>query len=297
MKKRLNKLIRLSSRKRAAILLAALLVLLVLLAAYTVWRNTIPKVEVTYFEAGQGDAILIRSSDHKVVLIDGSYPNSGVLSRLQAKGVQRIDLVVVTHPHDDHTGGISEVLGAIPVDKVVSNGQPLDSPIYAEYEKALQGSGAPHEIVKAGDVLHFGRLSLEVLAPPGIYAVAHNNNSVVTRLVVGKVKFLFVGDAMVEEETWMVESGVPLYAQILKVGHHAADTSSSPAFIQRVSPSVAIYTAESGNIHGFPHQAALDTLLSSGAKVYGTDVNGTITVTTDGTTYTVTAERGGPRTR
>ncbi len=282
--------------KRSIFVLAALLVLLMIAgAAYINWKNSVPKVEITFFEAGQGDSFLIRTSDRKVVLVDGSYPNGRVLAALNELNVRHIDLVIVTHAHDDHTGGIAQVLRAIPVDRLITNGTTLDTPVFAKFEEAIRESGVKEEVVKEGDQLKFGRLTLEVLAPRSATAQAVNNNSIVTRLVVGKYRFLFMGDAMKEEEQFLMQSGAPLYAQFLKVGHHTADTSSSPEFIQRVNPKIAIYMAETGNIHGFPHQVTLDTLKSLGAKIYGTEVNGTITVQTDGKTYTIHIQRGEPR--
>ncbi len=293
MKNSFNKLTRNPRLKSILFGLAALFVLAIIAAtAFVVWKKSDPKVEVTYIEAGQGDSILIRTSDHKVALIDGSYPNGKALAYLQSHGVKHIDLVVVTHAHDDHTGGIPEILNAIPVDRLVWNGQELDSPIFDDFHQAMLDHGLG-DVVKVGDRLELGRVALDVLAPTQIFEVP-NNNSVVTRLVVGKVTFLFAGDAMRDEEQWMMEYGVPLKAQILKVGHHAADTSSSEAFIRQVSPEAAIYTAETGNIHHFPHQVTLDTLKSVGATIYGTDVNGTVTVSTDGKTYTVDVDRGEP---
>ena len=152
-----------------------------------------------------------------------------------------------------------------------------------------------YQVVKAGDKLRFGRLTLQVIAPPTVIdAIGHNNNSVVLRLVVGKVSFLFVGDAMHMEEEWMMSAGVPLQANILKVGHHGDDTASGPVFLETVKPEVGIYSAGKGNMHLLPKQLTLDNLYQVGVDVYGTDINGTITVTTDGKTYTVTTERGGP---
>ncbi len=276
-------------------LIVSIALLVIAGSVYVIWKNAVPTVEVNYLEVGQGDSILIRTSDRKVVLIDGSYPNGQALAQLQQRHIRHIDLIIVTHPDDDHTGGIAGVLRTIPVDKLITNGQPLNSPTYDEFERAIQESGVKHEVVKEGAMLPIGRLTLEVLSPRSITPDSVNNNSLVIRLLVGKIRFLFMGDAPMDEEQFLLHSGAPLYAQILKVGHHAANTSSSSEFIRRVSPTVAIYFAETGNVHGFPHQVTLDTLKSVGAKIYGTDVNGTITITTDGKSYTASTERGVPR--
>lgn len=258
-----------------------------------------PTVRVDYINVGSsglvGDSILLTSSEGKVVLIDGGYPDAGALAHLQKRNITHIDLVVLSHPHDDHAGGLIDVLQAIPVDRMVATGHTLDSEIYRELEMTIRKTGVKYQLVRAGDKLRFGRLALQVLAPQAVIEeIGHNNNSVVLRLDVGKVAFLFVGDAMHMEEESMMSAGMPLKANILKVGHHGDDTASSPVFLETVKPDVAIYSAGKGNMHFLPKQATLDNLLQVGAEIYGTDINGTITVTTNGKTYTVIPERGGP---
>jgi len=259
----------------------------------------LPTVRVDYINVGStglvGDSILLTSSEGKVVLIDGGYPGTGALKLIQERGITHIDLVVLSHPHDDHAGGLVDVLKAVPVDRMAASGQTLDSNTYHELETAIRESGVKYQTVRAGDSLRFGRLTLQVLAPQAVIeAIGHNNNSVVLRLDVGKISFLFVGDAMHMEEESMLDAGVPLQATILKVGHHGDDTASSPVFLEAVKPEVAIYSAGKGNMHFLPKQVTLDNLLQVGAIIYGTDINGTITVTTDGNTYTVIPEHGGP---
>jgi beta-lactamase superfamily II metal-dependent hydrolase len=185
-------------------------------------------------------------------------------------------------------------LRAIPVDHVVTNGDPDITPDYLDFEAAIVESGAEHTVVKKDDSLPFGSLTFEVLSPRKINPTSTNNNSIVLRLEVGKVTFLFTGDIQELEEMRLVNSRAPLRADILKIPHHAADTSSRPVFLETVKPDVAIYMAETGNIHGFPHQVTLENLTIVGAQIYGSDVNGTITVTTDGRNYGVQTERGEP---
>ena len=285
------------------ILSITVILLLSGLAAYRLLPP--PSVQVDYIDVGHisgsaegvvGDSILLTSSEGKVVLIDGGYSGAGALEHLKKRGITHIDLIVLSHPHDDHASGLIDVLNNIPVDRMVANGQGItDSDLYPVLLAAIKSSGVKYQIVKAGDTLSFGRLSFKVLAPPAVIeAIGHNNNSVVLRLDVGKISFLFVGDAMKLEEEWMMNAGVPLHVNILKVGHHGDDTASSPAFLEAVKPETAIYSAGKGNMHLLPKQETLDNLLQVGADVYGTDMNGTITVFTDGKTYTIKTERGGP---
>ena len=112
------------------------------------------------------------------------------------------------------------------------------------------------------------------------------------RLVFGKVAFLFTGDAGKQAEAGMLAAGEDVQAQILKVGHHGSSSASSPAFLAAVKPQVAIYCCGVGNSYGHPHAETLTALADVGAKVYGTDVNGTVVVTSDGTTYQVDPRKG-----
>jgi competence protein ComEC len=283
------------------ILLIAIILLLSGAVAYRLLPP--PSIQVDYIDVGHigeegvvGDSILLTSSEGKVVLIDGGYSGAGALEHLQKRGITHIDMIVLSHPHDDHASGLIDVLNAIPVDRMVANGQTLDdSALYKQLQQVIKTTRVKYQIVRAGDTLPFGRLSFKVLAPPSINkTIGHNNNSIVLRLEVGRVSFLFVGDAMKMEEQWMMDAGVPLHVNILKVGHHGDDTASSPAFLETVKPEVAIYSAGKGNMHLLPKQETLDNLLQVGADVYGTDMNGTITVFTDGKTYTIKTERGGP---
>jgi competence protein ComEC len=282
-----------SSPGRGLILLGAGLLLVIVLGLLAFIQRTPPEVTVTYFEVGQGDSILIQTSEGKNMLIDGGYPDSRAMNKLRERNVTHLDVVLLTHQHDDHVGGLAEILRTIDVDQVIDNGHKIETPMFLDYQAALDDSNAEYRVVKSGDKISLGRLTFDVLSPRKINPSTINNNSIVMRLVVGKVSFLFTGDTQRLEEERLVATGKDLSATIFKVPHHASETSTSSEFLVKVSPEVAIYTAEFGNIHAFPHQVTLDNLAAVKAKVYGTDVNGTITVTTDGKTYTLTIEREG----
>jgi competence protein ComEC len=288
------------SRLRLVLLIAVVLVISGIVA-YRLLPP--PSVQVDYIDVGHvgetgvvGDSILLTSSEGKVVLIDGGYNGAGALEHLQKRGITHIDMIVLSHPHDDHAAGLIDILKNIPVDRMVTNGQTLDdSDLYKQLQKTVKETKVRTQIVRAGATLPFGRLSFKVLAPASINkAIGHNNNSIVLRLDVGKVSFLFVGDAMKMEEQWMLDAKAPLHVNILKVGHHGDDTASSPVFLETVKPEVAIYSAGKGNMHLLPKPETIANLLQVGAEIYGTDINGTITVLTDGKTYTIKTERGGP---
>lgn len=252
-------------------------------------------MEVDFIDVGQGDAILIQSSDGMTVVIDGGEQGSGELSYLQSKHVGHVDLMVATHPHSDHIGGLVDVLGSIPVTKVVTNGQPNTTGVYEKFLDGIANAKAEYIEAKRGDTLQAGSLSFQVLSPVSAASGDINNNSLVVRLVVGKVVFLFTGDAQTDAETSMVAANLPLNADILKVGHHGSRTSSSLAFLNQVKPAVAVYMAGVNNSYGHRHPETIASLKTVGAQIYGTDINGTVSVTTDGNTYQITASKIEPK--
>ena len=254
-----------------------------------------PQLEVHFINVTQntdiGDSILLRSSEGKVMLIDGGSQGTGALDYLLGQNVTYIDTVVLTHAHEDHYGGLIEILSAIPVGQLVTNGETSNEPLSSEFQQAVEKSGVKMAQVKTGDQLPFGRLTFNVLSPQKINPNSINNNSIVLRLAVGQVDFLFVGDIMELQENWLLATGAPVKADILKVAHHAIGTSSKGPFILKVKPEVAIYSVNAVNPYGAPDGKVLENLKAVGAEVYGTENYGTIKVLTDGRTYRIETEK------
>jgi competence protein ComEC len=247
--------------------------------------------QVHFIDVGQGDATLILSPEGKTILIDGGEADTGVVEYLKGLGVNRIDLMVATHPHSDHIGGLVQVLQYMSVAKVVTNGQPNTTSTYENFLDAIASDQVEYVEVKRGDTISAGSLVFTVLNPESNTGDDLNNNSLVLRLVYGNVAFLFEGDAEKDAEVSILGSGLPVQAQILKVGHHGDRAASSPDFLARVEPEIAVYFAGAGNEFGYPHPETLEALRALGAQVYGTDQDGTIVVTTDGNSYTVSSRR------
>ena len=245
-------------------------------------------VEVHFIDVGYGDAILIQIGETCSVLIDGGYISAGIdlVCYLHSIGVEKLDMVVASHPHADHIGGLIPVLQLFPVDWVVTNGATHTTPIYEQFLDAIVTSGAEYIEVARGDSLHCGGLILEILHP--IKLTGHiNNDSLVVRLVHGEVIFLFTGDIYVQAETSLVESGEDISTTILKVAHHGSRSSSTGAFLEKARPEIAVYSVSLDNEYGYPAREVLMALEGVGAKVYGTDIYGTVVVTSDGYGYTI----------
>lgn len=249
-------------------------------------------LQVHFINVGQGDAILILAPGGFVGLIDGGYGGMGTLEYLQAHGVKRVNVMVATHPHADHIGGLVNVLHAIPVDEVVTNGYPYTTQVYEDFIDAIAAAKARYREVHRGDTLTLGSLTFQVLSPsPDDHFDDLNQTSIVLRLVYGPTSFLFTGDAGDPAEDSMIKSGQPLQATILKVGHHGSHTSSSTQFLAKVQPKIAVYSAGMNNPYGHPHSSTLDSLARVHATIYGTDVNGTVIVTADPNGYSVATSK------
>jgi len=249
------------------------------------------RLGVHFIDVGQGDAILVITPEGLTALIDGGSAGSGVAAYLQRQGVERIDLMVATHPHEDHIGGLIQVLEAMPVDRVVTNGQPHTTATYEHFLDAILNSKAEYSEVRRGDTIALGEMAFSVLNPGGTFWDDLNENSIVLRLVYGQTTLLFMGDAGKAAESSILAVVLPLKADILKVGHHGSCSATSVSFLQTVQPAVGIYSAGVNNQYGFPCAGTVNALNQFGVLMLGTDINGSIivTITEDGYRITNTA--------
>lgn len=225
----------------------------------------------------KGESLLIRRMD-ETVLIDGGERGIGIVDELRARDVRSIDLLVATHSHSDHIGGLVEVLDAMPVAQVVYSGSKV-SDASRVFHEAVRRSGAAYREPKRGQALTAGSLRFEVLNPPTKSRMGLNDNSIVLRLRFGSRSFLFTGDATAEAEQNMLAARLSLRADVLKLGHHGSGDASSSPFVKAVAPKIAIYA---GGYEGEEHENPEDRtrirrrLESIGSRVYGP---GTLLVT------------------
>ena len=254
------------------------------------------KLRVHYIDVGQAAATLVEFSDGAesyTLLIDtGNWSSSEVLTYLQSQKINHIDIIAVTHPHADHIGQLDKIINAIQVDEVWMNGETANSQVFARALAAIENNGVDYYEPELGDVFDIGALEVAILHPKSPTGTT-NNNSIAMRLQYGGVSFLFTGDGEQQAENDMLNRGSNLQANVLQVGHHGSNTSSSSAFLAKVKPEIAIYSAGSGNQYGHPHKETINRFESIGADLYGTDVHGTIIVETDGTKITVQTNKQG----
>lgn len=250
---------------------------------------------VYFFDVGQGDSSLVIFGN-TTILIDAGEVDMGdrVVADLRRLNVTKIDLLVASHPHSDHIGGMQKVLDTFPVGQVLDSGMSHPSPLYEHFLQSVDKKHIPYRIAAQGQTIDLNpALRILVLSPPETrFGDDLNTNSIVLRISYGTFDVLFTGDAGGEAEDAMVKSGYPLDAEVLKVGHHGSMYSTSKTFLDRVHPDIAVISVGIDNPYGHPHRQTLETLTAEGAEIYRTDRDGTVRVQSDGITYSVKTENG-----
>ena len=246
-------------------------------------------LDVYFIDVGQGDAVLIDYGTYEL-LIDGGADGSCI--PFLAEHVDGyLEVVVATHPHSDHIGGLDDVIRAFDVLDVVTNGASADTNAYDNFAAVAVSEVWRVEVVQRNDQIQLGDLVLQVLHPHKLTGDA-NEDSLVLQLTYQDVSFLFTGDIGEEAEHELLGMECLADIDILKVAHHGSQYSSSTGFLDVVQPEIAIYSAGVGNSYGHPHDDAISRLAASDAQVYGTDQCGTIVVSTDGASYSVDSRCG-----
>ena len=276
-----------------------------LAAAALVWVAVLwtpdGRLRVVFLDVGQGDSIFISAPGGQQILIDGGPDPLGAVNALGERMPfwdRSLDLVVLTHPHQDHVNGLREVLRRYRVDRILERRVEYDSPAYAAWRHLVEEEGASIVQAQQGQIIAFeGGLSLRVLWPTE-RLLEHtssdaNNGSVVLHLSHGEVSFLLTGDIHGEAERVLLQQDVNLDSTVLKVAHQGSKTSSTPTFIEEVSPAAAVILVGRDNRFGHPHVEAVDTLLEyvPQDRLFITRDHGDIRFTSDGTRLWADLER------
>lgn len=262
-------------------------------------------LRVHFLDIGQGDAAWVQAPGGVNVLVDGGPSAAGpkVIEALRTAGVGKLDWIVGTHPHEDHIGGLVDVLRELPVRQALDPGYNHGTALQRSYLELLKGRAVKTTRARAGQIYELGKGGrLEIVAPrdPLISNTRAdaNNNSIVLRLVYGRTRVLFTGDMEDAERERLLKDARPdqLRSQVLKVAHHGSHNGTDPAFLRTVAPEYAVISLGKGNDYGHPHRETLDELASAKVKVLRTDELGTITFESDGKTIRPIAGAGSSRT-
>lgn len=248
-------------------------------------------LKVHYLDVGQGDSIFIELPNNETMLIDAaeSYQSENIINYLKNLNYKKIDYVIGTHPHTDHIGGLKDIIntfeiGKIYMPKVVSTTKTYESLLMAIKDKNLKINTA-----KAGtSIIDTDALKINILAPTNSTYTELNNYSVVTKITYGTTKFLFMGDAEKLSENEIKED---VTADVIKIGHHGSNTSSSIDFIKKVNAKYGIISVGLNNKYNLPKEETITNWENSGTKIYLTSINGTITAISDGTNIKIESEK------
>ena len=293
-----------------ALLSAASLALVISLHPFSP-RLTRGNLEVTALDTGGGDAIFIVLPDRTTMLVDGGGtrtrqgregtfrgrrwdPGEDIVSPyLWSRGISRIDVLVLSHAHEDHLGGLIAVVRNFRVREFWHGPNPL-TPAYLDLLAELARRRVPVRQLAEGERIETGDASVQVLWPPAGRALSarpSNDDSLVLKVSSGEARVLLPGDIGQMVEQSLADSGIDLHCRVLKVAHHGAATSSSPTFLAKVAPSVALVTTENRGPVNTPSPETLDRLIYVGARVFRTDVEGATTVVMRGSDLVVRSYR------
>ena len=239
-------------------------------------------LRVNYIDVGQGDSIFIQLPNNETMLIDAgeAYKSDNVINYLNNLGITKIDYVIGTHPHTDHIGGLEEVINTFDIGSIYMPRASSTSKTYEDLLTTISSKGLKVKTAKSGVVvLDEDNLKLEFIAPNSDSYSELNNYSAVLKLTYLDNTFLFMGDAETLSEEEITSE---IKADVIKVGHHGSDSSSSLEFVKKVSPEYAIIMVGEGNSYNHPYQSIIDRYESVGAKVLRTDLDGNIVCDSDG---------------
>lgn len=253
----------------------------------TVELDTQGELSVHFLDVGQGDSIFVRLPNNESMLIDAGNNKDGdfITNYLKSAGVDKIDYLIATHPHADHIGAMDTVINAFDIGKIYMPRATNNTKTFEDVLTAIDDKGLSINTAKSGvSVVASSGLRADFVAPDTDNSTYSglNDYSAVLKLTYGGVSFLFTGDAERLSETEMLSGDYDLKSDVLKIGHHGSDTSTSDEFLAAVNPVYAVISCGIDNSYGHPSESVLDRLSKNDTKVFRTDILGTVIIASDG---------------
>lgn len=245
---------------------------------------------VHFIDVGQADAALIECDEHYMLIDGGNKEDSDIMySVLKDKGISNLDIVVGTHAHEDHIGGLAGALNYATADVVLCPVTEYDSKAFEDFKKYADSRGNGIVVPNIGDTYKLGSANIRIL---GVNCESDvNNTSIVLKIEYGETSFIFTGDADRETEQKIINSEVELSATVLKVGHHGSDTSTSYVWLNEIMPQYAVISVGKNNSYNHPTDEVLSRLHDADVTTFRTDLNGDIYATSDGKSVTFTTDK------
>lgn len=242
-------------------------------------------LKVCYIDVGQADSILIQQGSHNMLIDAGNNDDSDlVVKYLKNNGVKKLDYVIGTHPHEDHIGGLDEVIKNFDIGMLYMPKVSNTTKTFKDVLIAAQGKNLKITEPKVNSTFKLGNANCTILAPNATKYDDLNNYSIVTKIKFGNNSFLFTGDAEGISERQIASKQLDIKADVLKVGHHGSHSSTTDDFLTKVNPKYAVIMCGKYNDYGHPHKETLIKLSNKNVEVYRTDEVGTITAISDGNT-------------
>lgn len=238
-------------------------------------------LKVNYIDVGQGDSIFIELPNGETMLIDAGERNQGnkVISYIDALGYSKIDYVVGTHPHTDHIGGLEAIIKNYDIGKIYMPKKQSNSKTFINLLNTIKDKGLKINTAKAKvSIIDSENLDVDLIAPTKEYNDANNNSAVVKITYINRC-FLFMGDAEIESEKSITDN---IECDVVKIGHHGSDTSSSDSFVKKTKAKYAVISVGKGNIYKHPYESTIKKWESIGAEILRTDELGDIVISTNG---------------
>lgn len=248
-----------------------------------------PGLTVHFLDVQHADCILLACGG-EYALVDGGYPESGdrIVAYMQEQGIKELDLMVGTHPHGDHIGGLPQVLDTFPTETVWTSQLPYTNDYVSNFTTAVTRNGADFVQPRPGERFQLGDATIDVIGPLNLRYEDANDLSLVLMVTYGDTRFLLTGDMEEVAERELVEAEVDLKADVLKVGHHGSSSSTSYRFLRAVAPTYGVISLAALNEYGHPHRDPMSRLMDADVTIYRTDKMYDIVAFSDGETISFT---------